>query len=180
MATAYVNVRHAEDRDRNAVERVLLAAYGEYALTLPGDRWKEYKASIVQAIDTPTTSARLVAEVDGEVVGSVFVYDSSASAYGAPQLEIHNPIIRLLGVSPHARGLGVATELIRASARLALDSGADTLHLHTSDMMASAVKLYERLGFERAHDKEFHNGNILVKSYRIRLKEAALLQAQAR
>lgn len=178
MAIAHVNVRHAEERDRNAVERVLLAAYGEYALTLPGDRWEEYKNSIVHAIDTPSTTARLVAELNGEVVGSVFLYDSSTSAYNAPQLEIHNPIIRLLGVSPQARGHGVATELIRASARYALDSGADTLHLHTSDMMASAVKLYERLGFERAHDKEFHNGNILVKSYRLRLKETALLQAR--
>jgi len=44
-------------------------------------------------------------------------------------------------------------------------------------MMDSAVRLYERLGFERAFDKEFHNGTVLVKSYRLALNEAAFLKA---
>lgn len=42
-------------------------------------------------------------------------------------------------------------------------------------MMESAVRLYERLGFERAYDKEFHNGTVLVKSYRLKLSDAVLL-----
>ena len=176
MAERVVYVRRAEAQDREAVVRVLLDAYSQYETALAGERWEQYKENILHSIDAPTTLARFVAEVDGDIVGSVFVYDSSATAYGAPQLEIHNPIIRLLGVSRHARGLGVATELIRASAKLALAKGADTLHLHTSDIMDSAVRLYERLGFERAYDKEFHNGEVLVRSYRLKLKETALLE----
>nr|WP_040949853.1 GNAT family N-acetyltransferase [Gorillibacterium massiliense] len=168
-------IRQAEAADRDAIEQVLLEAYQQYEVALDGQRWVEYKENILQAIDAPTAKERLVAELDGRIVGSVFLYDSSAAAYGAPQLEIHNPIIRLLGVSRQARGLGIATALIQESARRSLEWGADTLHLHTSDLMESAVRLYERLGFERAYDKEFHNGHHLVKSYRLRLKEAALL-----
>ncbi|RKP54063.1 GNAT family N-acetyltransferase [Cohnella endophytica] len=177
MTDRKVIIRQAADSDREAIIRVLLDAYGQYENTLSSERWVQYKESFLHAIDAPTTRDRLVAEVDGDIVGSVFLYDSSETAYGAPQLEIHNPIIRLLGVSTQARGLGIATELIRASARLALEGGADTLHLHTSDMMDSAVRLYERLGFERAYDKEFQNGDILVKSYRLHLRGTALLHS---
>ncbi|MFC4599529.1 GNAT family N-acetyltransferase [Cohnella hongkongensis] len=175
MASNQLIVRHAEEREREAVLNVLLGAYGQYEESLSPEKWAQYKISIVEAVDAPTTKARLVAELDGELVGSVFIYESSDAAYGMPQLEIRNPVIRLLGVLPSARGNGIATELIRGSVRLIKEWGADTLHLHTSDMMDSAVRLYERLGFERAYDKEFHNGSVLVKSYRLKLSDTALL-----
>jgi GNAT superfamily N-acetyltransferase len=178
MSAKAVIIRHAELSDRDATLAVLLDAYGQYEQVLPEQRWIEYKESIVASVDEAATKERLVAELDGEVVGSVFLFDSSEAAYGRPDLNIHSPIIRLLAVSKKARGYGVATDLIRASAKLALDSGAETLHLHTSDMMDSAVRLYERLGFERAYDKDIMNGETLVKSYWLPLKEAALLQTQ--
>ena len=177
MTTKRIHVRLAEESDRDAVTRVLLDAYGQYETVLNGERWEHYKASIFEAIDTPNTIARFVAELEGRVVGSVFVYGSSEEAYGNPALQIHNPIIRLLGVSREARGRGVATELIRASVKLAKGAGAESLHLHTSDMMDSAIRLYERLRFERAYDKEFYVGDILVKSYRVPLAETVLLEA---
>ncbi|TVX96440.1 GNAT family N-acetyltransferase [Cohnella terricola] len=177
MKSDRVVVRFAEDGDREAVKQVLVAAYSQYEATLSPERWAQYKTNILEAVEAATTKARLVAELGGEVAGSVFIYDNSEAAYGAPQLEIHNPIIRLLAVLPSARGHGIATELIRASARLSREWGEHTLHLHTSDMMDSAIRLYERLGFERAYDKEFHNGTALVKSYRLNLAEAALLHA---
>lgn len=177
LSERQTTVRHADPGDRNAIENVLLDAYGQYEQDLAGERWEQYKANILQALDAPTTKARLVAESNGEIVGSVFVYDSSESAYGAPQLGINSPIIRLLAVSRQARGLGIATDLIRESAKLALAWGAESLYLHTSDLMADAVRLYEKLGFERAIDKEFTNGDVLVKSYRLALKESALLHS---
>jgi GNAT superfamily N-acetyltransferase len=169
-------IRAAEESDRAAIKEVLKSAYQQYELTLSKERWEKYKENIEQSVDSETTKARLVAVLDGEIVGSVFLYDGAETAYGAPQLDIDTPIVRLLGVSPSVRGLGVATELIRSSAKLARDWGADTIHLHTSDIMDSAVRLYERLGFERAYDKEFDNGEVLVKSYRLQLKETELLK----
>jgi GNAT superfamily N-acetyltransferase len=176
MSNNKVVIRAAHESDRVAIKEVLKAAYQQYELTLSKERWEHYKENIEQSVDSETTKARLVAELNGEIVGSVFLYDSAETAYGAQQLEIHTPIIRLLGVSPNVRGLGVATELIRSSAKLALEWGAETIHLHTSDLMDSAVRLYERLGFERAYDKEFHNGEVLVKSYRLQLRETEFLK----
>ncbi|MDQ0114079.1 GNAT family N-acetyltransferase [Paenibacillus harenae] len=177
MGQLSINIRHSEQGDLSSIEEVLLDAYGQYESVLPAAYWEQYKSNILAAINSDTTKARLVAELDGAVVGSVFLFDSSELAYGNPELDIQSPIIRLLAVSRKARGHGVATELIRSSARLALEWGSETLHLHTSDMMDSAVRLYERLGFERAFDKDLMNGETLVKSYRLKLKETALLQA---
>ncbi|CAM4410113.1 GNAT superfamily N-acetyltransferase [Paenibacillus endophyticus] len=178
MSDNAVVIRDTEPADREAIREVLLDAYGQYEQVLPEEAWSRYKESILEAIDGAATKARLAAVLNGEVVGSVFLFDSSEAAYGLPDLNIQTPIIRLLAVSRKARGYGIATELIRASAKLATEWGAETLHLHTSDMMDSAVRLYERLGFERAFDKDLQNGDTLVKSYRLALKETSLLQVQ--
>ncbi|MNN88411.1 hypothetical protein D3C81_2060930 [compost metagenome] len=36
-------------------------------------------------------------------------------------------------------------------------------------MMASAIKLYERLGFKRAYETDIMNGETLVKGYQLDL-----------
>lgn len=177
MAEIKVEVRDAVAEDREAILRIVVAAYSQYEAVMSPDRWADYKASIIESVDKEGPQARIVAEVNGEIVGSVLLFTSSTTAYGRPELKIDSPIIRLLGVAPEARGLGVATELIKESIRRSLALGASTLHLHTSDLMASAIKLYERLGFERATDKEMYNGDVLVKCYKLQLQETALLSS---
>jgi len=177
MSESRIIVRLETPSDREAVRSVLLDAYGQYEHTLSQELWEKYKADIEGAAAGKggATKARLVAELDGAIIGSVFLFESSETAYGF--VGIHTPIIRLLAVAKAARGLGVATELIRASAALARESGATQLHLHTSDLMDSAVRLYERLGFERAFDHDTVNGEVHVKSYRLQLNETELLKA---
>ncbi|NOV02884.1 GNAT family N-acetyltransferase [Paenibacillus planticolens] len=170
-----IQIREASDGDRDAIRKVLEEAYGQYKDVLPPEGWEQYKENIVASVDGGTPAARIVALIDGEVVGSSLLFLSSEAAYGLPELAIQSPIIRLLAVSPKARGRGVATALIQESARRAIELGAATLHLHTSDMMESAVKLYERLGFERAYEKDIQKGEVLVKSYRLHLQTAAIL-----
>jgi GNAT superfamily N-acetyltransferase len=177
MSTSEVRIREASIEDREAILQLTVEAYMQYENVLPPEGWQQYKESIIASIGGDAPTARIVAEMDGEIVGSVLMFTSSESAYGAPELGINSPIIRLLAVSPKARGRGIATALIQESARRSLEGGAALLHLHTSDMMESAVKLYERLGFERAYDKDIQKGETLVKSYRLHLKEAAIFKA---
>ncbi|AZN42815.1 GNAT family N-acetyltransferase [Paenibacillus albus] len=171
-----ITIRDVINEDREQVLKVLLAAYGQYEQVLPADKWELYRQSIIASFDQEGPEARIVAEADNTIVGSVQLFVSSAAAYGAPELGITGPIIRYLAVSPDQRGRGVATALIRESIKRSLRLGAEWLNLHTSDMMASAVSLYERLGFERAYDTDVQNGEILVKGYRINLKSDQTLQ----
>ncbi|UKS26449.1 GNAT family N-acetyltransferase [Paenibacillus sp. HWE-109] len=170
-----LEIREATEADRDAIRKVLEDAYGQYRAVLPPEGWNQYRENIIASVDSDKPTARIIALIDGEVVGSSQLFLSSEAAYGLPELEIQSPIIRLLAVSPSARGRGIATALIKEHVRRARELGAATLHLHTSDMMESAVKLYERLGFERAQDKDIHKGETLVKSYRLQLQTAAIL-----
>ncbi|WP_232242743.1 GNAT family N-acetyltransferase [Paenibacillus sp. GSMTC-2017] len=178
MAGRAIIIRNAEESDLERVKAVLLDAYAQYEFLYPKEKWEQYKENIEASVTNPKVKARIIAELKGEIVGSVFLYDSSEAAYGAPELNINTPIMRLLAVKRSVRGLGVATELIRASANWSLDWGADTLHLHTSDVMSSAIKLYERLGFERAIDKDIVKEESVVISYRLHLRKSSLLQAR--
>ncbi|NQX71480.1 GNAT family N-acetyltransferase [Paenibacillus alba] len=170
-----IQIRDATEADREAIRKVLEEAYGQYQSVLPPDGWEQYRENIVASVDSDKPTARIIALLDGEIVGSSLLFISSEAAYGLPELDIQSPIIRLLAVSPRARGRGIATALIKENVRRAVELGASTLHLHTSDMMDSAVKLYERLGFERAYEKDIRKGETLVKSYRLHLQTTANL-----
>ncbi|MFC5449338.1 GNAT family N-acetyltransferase [Paenibacillus aestuarii] len=174
-----LRIRNAQAADQEAIRSVALAAYEQYASDLPKDRWDAYRESIARSVEGDGPEARLVAELGGRIVGSALLFVGSERAYGLPALHIEGPILRLLSVVPWARGRGVATALLREGVRRARALNAPYLHLHTSDMMASAVKLYERLGFERAVDKDIQNGETLVKCYRLKLEEASHLTLEA-
>lgn len=169
-------LRDAKDSERELIAEVMLESYQQYAFDMPQERWEQYRDSIRNSVYGNVPYARIVAEIDGRIVGSVQMFLSSEAAYGNPEMGIHSPIIRLLAVHPSARGRGVATALIRDAARRALELGATTLNLHTSDMMASAVKLYEKLGFQRHYETDTTNGETLVKGYRIDVPGSLLLQ----
>ncbi|GAB6988115.1 GNAT family N-acetyltransferase [Paenibacillus pini] len=168
-----VIVREAYEHEQEAIANVILDAYGQYATILPEQRWIDYQDSIRKSVYGDGPEARIVAVIQDKIVGSAQLFRSSETAYG--HSGIQSPVIRLLAVASDVRGKGIATLLIQDAARRSLTLGATTLNLHTSDMMASAVKLYERLGFERAFDTDVHNGDVLVKGYCLNLLETPLL-----
>lgn len=172
MTIRRVVIRDAEQSDADAVRAVLEDAYAEYEQLMPTERWEAYKDNIAYSLTDANVKVRLVAEEEGVILGSVYLYDTSDAAYGLPELNIHGPIMRLLAVTRSARGRGIAAALVAGSIERSRAWGAELLHLHTNDLMQSAVRLYERLGFERAEEKDIVKGDSVVKSYRIRLKEA--------
>lgn len=164
-----VTLRITDKHDNETIEHVILSSFIEFSENLPEEGWNDYKSNIAEAVNVSPIAYRIVAERNGEIIGSVFLYRNGLDAYGSDELQINNPVIRLLAVKPSARGLGVGKKLIQYCIDLAKQQGSETIHLHTSDMMARAVSLYEKLGFERAYDKEFDKGTVLVKSYQYTL-----------
>lgn len=172
-----ITIREADESEQEAVRSVILEAYGQYADLFPAEVWEKYQHEIGSSVSGEGVIARLVAEIDGDIIGSVQLYPSSEAAYGRTDMGISSPVIRFLCVSQRARGKGVATALIEEVVKRSLAIGASHLYLHTVDMMASAIRLYERMGFKRAYDKEYHNGLHLVKCYRLSLSQAKRVEA---
>ena len=164
-------VREARLDERDLLRDLTLRAYGEYARVMDPEAWAALEQAVRAALASDLGARRLVAERAGAVVGSVMLFPPATNAYGEFGGEAGWPELRLLAVEPSARGTGVAERLVRECARLARELGARELGLHTSSSMAAARRLYERLGFERAPERDFRPpGAEVVEGYRLRLE----------
>lgn len=144
-------------------------SYKEHAQKIPEDHWKALKQAIMSEADTQPDVERIVAELDGEIVGSVALFPAKTDAYEGYVDELDYPEIRMLSVTPQARGKGVGTALISECIRRTKAKGFQSIGLHTADFMGSAMKLYEHLGFERLPQFDFEpaDDGIIVKAYQL-------------
>lgn len=164
-------VRDAHDGERGIIREVTLAAYAELARVMEPPAWAGLDGAVRAALDTEVPGVeRIVAERAGKVVGSVMLYHPSTDAYGGAVKRVSWPELRLLAVSPAARGAGVGQALVDECVRRARAMGAGELGLHTSHSLRAAVRMYERMGFVRAPEFDFQpEGAELVMAYRLPL-----------
>jgi GNAT superfamily N-acetyltransferase len=167
-----LTVRGAGPGERDAIQTVTLSAYQEYAASIPA-AWESYRQNIIATLAAAAPGTQVVAIDDDRVVGAVLLYPAGASIEkpGGTTLTLTWPEVRLLAVAPSARGRGVGAALMNECIRRARSAAATTLTLHTSDLMQAAMRLYERLGFERAHDLDLEpQPGIIAKGYRLDLQ----------
>jgi predicted N-acetyltransferase YhbS len=166
-------IRDARPSDRPAILDVTLAAYQEYAARMPGF-WEGYRRNIIASLDDVGSAEQLVAEHEGAIVGTVLLYPPrrmQISRTGA--LEMPWPEVRLLAVAPAGRGRGVGAALMQECVHRARKSGARVLSLHTTDMMQTARRMYERMGFARAPELDFQPApGVTVMGFRLDLERA--------
>jgi GNAT superfamily N-acetyltransferase len=94
-----------------------------------------------------------IAEMGGEIVGSVFVvqYDETVAK------------LRLLLVEPKARGLGLGGRLVEECIRFARRSGYQKLMLWTNSVLVEARHIYQKAGFALIAEEAHHSfGHDLV------------------
>lgn len=150
------------------IRELRVHSYEEHAQNIPREHWNALKQAISSEADMQADVERMVAVIDGEIVGSVALFPAKTDAYEGLVDELDYPEIRMLAVTPQARGKGVAAALIFECISRAKRHGFQSIGLHTADFMKSAMRLYERLGFERLPQFDFEpaNDGIIVKAYR--------------
>ena len=119
----------------------------------------------------PTARAGWIAELDGRRVGCVLCVPVA----GRPRVAV----LRILLVTPEARGHGAGHALVDACVAHARAAGCTAMTLWTNDVLDSARRIYEAAGFELVDEEPHHSfGQDLVGQH-WRLELAVSLRRQA-
>ena len=168
-------LRDAHPQDQDAIREVTLASYAQYADVMPPFAWNEYRKNIIETLARVAPPVeQIVVERADEILGTVLLFPAG-TALVAPDESIHVfkfPEVRLLAVAPSARGQGIGAALMRECIARARRTGAEALTLHTTDMMQTAMQMYERMGFVRMPETDFFpTPEIIIKGYQYALVE---------
>lgn len=122
--------------------------------------WDEHFEALVAQIVSdfvshydPARERCWIAEMSGEIVGSVFVV----------RVDDEVAKLRLLLVEPKVRGLGLGTRLVEECIRFARRAGYKTLRLWTNSVLVEARHIYQKSGFVLIAEAPHHSyGHDLV------------------
>jgi GNAT superfamily N-acetyltransferase len=111
----------------------------------------------------PAREAGWIAEVDGKRVGCVFLVDAGKPAVAK---------LRILLVTPEGRGFGIGSLLVDECLRFARAAGYAEVVLWTNDVLASARRIYQSVGFTLVDEERHHSfGRELVgQDWTLRLR----------
>lgn len=131
-------------QDSEELAKLAVSAFEQYKDVY--NDWDVFISRIAAMPSLAESSEIITTKIDGEIVGAV--------AYVAPhkpKAEFFEPewaVIRMLVVAPKARGLGIGKALTHECIKLAKRDDAQTVALHTSHIMQTALAMYLRMGFE--------------------------------
>ncbi|MCL1950142.1 MAG: GNAT family N-acetyltransferase [Turicibacter sp.] len=169
-----IRIDYLQEGEQAAYRQMLLKSYAEYeSIFQDPAAWQDYLKAIAASVDNTDSEGILVAKYEGVMVGGLQLFTNSTKAYGVPTIGIDSTIVRLLGVHPQYRGLGIAKKLLAAGLEFAQKRKDPSLYLHSGEGMKEAINMYLSMGFVRDKSKEFMNGDILVKSFRYDLNESS-------
>ena len=145
-----VVVRPADPAEHETVGRLTLDAYAANGYIVEDDF---YAAHLLDATARAEDGELLVAELDGEVVGTV-----TFCPEGSSFCEVAGPRegeFRMLAVAPAARRRGAAEALVRACLERSRELGYAAVVLSSLPVQVEAHQLYGRLGFRRTPEKDW-------------------------
>jgi ribosomal protein S18 acetylase RimI-like enzyme len=145
-------VRRATDADYAAVGELTVRAYVDDGHLPAGIAYVEVLAD-AESRDREAELWVAAEATTGRVLGSV-TFAEPGSDY-AELAEPHEAEFRMLAVAHEARGRGVGEALVRLCIERARELGLAGLVMSTQPSMVRAHRVYERLGFVRAPERDW-------------------------
>lgn len=116
--------------------------------------WNEHFEALVSQIVAdfithfnPAKERCWIAEMEGEVVGSIFIVEESDKIAK----------LRLLLVDPKARGFGLGTKLVEECIDYSKNVGYEKIMLWTNSVLKEARHIYEKTGFKLVNEEKHHS-----------------------
>jgi len=175
--TEGLQIREIREEEFTTLGQLMVAVYSQLeGFPTPEEQPQYYEMLAQIGTFSARKDATVLVALAGEkdlVGGVVYFGDMAQYGSGGTATAVTNASgIRLLGVRPDARGMGVGRALTEACIQLAREAGHAEVVLHTTQAMQVAWKLYERMGFERSTDLDFLQGELPVFGFRLRLDGA--------
>lgn len=167
-------IREIHKEEFEALGRLMVEVYSKiegFPSPEQQPRYYEMLANIGSFTEKKDAKVLVAIADSGELLGGV-VYFGDMAEYGsgeAATLTKHASGIRLLGVDPRFRGMGVGKALTNACIQLARDKAHEQIILHTTQAQRVAWKLYEKLGFRRSEDLDFTQQELSIFGFRLPL-----------
>ncbi|MEU6378645.1 GNAT family N-acetyltransferase [Streptomyces sp. NPDC046909] len=149
-----IEIRAADPSEYDTIGEITAQAYLLDDLLAFGESdW--YLGELRDVAKRAASAEVLVAVLGGEPVGTV-TYVSPAGGHMAELSRPGEAEIRMLGVAQAARGRGAGEALVRACVdRAKATEGCTGMVLSTQPIMHAAHRIYERLGFVRAPERDW-------------------------
>ena len=147
-------LRDARPDEAEAVGAVVRAAYAQFEVDYPPGSWERFFRMVGEAGTHFERAQVIVAEQDGAIAGTVTFYPDGALSAQGKWREGWAGVLRL-AVLPSHRGSGIARALMDEVVHRCRRAGIAKLALHTTDFMAVAKSMYERMGFVRDESFDF-------------------------
>lgn len=149
MLTHHLIYRQANAADAPTISRLTARAYNDYKAVLAPADWARMEINLANEstyVELLGKAAAFVCELDNQLVGVIFLVPKGnpTTIFSADW-----SYIRLLGVDPKYRGLGIGRKLTQLCVQHAQATHELGVALHTSEFMNAARKMYEDLGFKQ-------------------------------
>ena len=149
MMDHHLIYRQANASDTPDIVRLTVRAYHDYKAVLAPADWARMETNLANEslfVELLGKAVAFVCEIDSQLAGVIFLVPKGnpTTIFSADW-----SYIRLLGVEPKYRGLGIGRKLTQLCVRHAQATNEIGVALHTSEFMNAARKMYEALGFKQ-------------------------------
>ena len=152
MVNPNLTYRRANASDVPNIVELILNAYHDYKAVLAPADWARMETNLANEslfVELLGKAAAFVCASDSQLAGVIFLVPKGNPT---PIFSADWSYIRLLGVNPRYRGLGIGRNLTQLCVQHAQVTGELGVALHTSEFMDAARKMYEDMGFKQAKE----------------------------
>ena len=174
MKNTQYTIRNAHPSEFEEIGRLMVNTYSQLEGFPNKDeqpKYYEMLANIGDLTQKPNTELLVAVSKEGSIGGGV-IYFSAMKFYGSggtATQEKNASGFRLLAVDSSIRGQGLGKLLSLACIEKAKAHHQENLVIHTTKSMQIAWGMYKKLGFKRATDLDFSQGELLVFGFRLAL-----------